>query len=170
MRRQAGSRRRHPARRGAAAACARRGPQHQQAGDDACDADGDGPAHDPASDEQFVAVRGETARFGADDLQPVGELPHAVEVERVRGGPHALYLHSNVPATSILDGRPFRVDRPLFFALSAGRPPDVADAPAVEKQMIPVMAHVSLNFVMKLTFASVPVYVTIGAPTTAAAK
>lgn len=45
-----------------------------------------------------------------------------------------------------------------------------ADAPAVEKQMIPVMAHVSLNFVMKLTFASVPVYVTIGAPTTAAAK
>lgn len=50
----------------------------------------------------------------------------------VRGGPHALYLHSNVPATSILDGRPFRVDRPLFFALSAGRPPDVTDALGVE--------------------------------------
>jgi hypothetical protein len=42
-----------------------------------------------------------------------------------------------------------------------------ADAPPVERQLIPVMAHVSLNFVMKLTFAGEPVYVTIGAPSTA---
>ena len=53
----------------------------------------------------------------------------------VRGGPHALYLHTNVPATSILDGRAFRVDRPLYFVLSAGRPPDVHDAPAVERAL-----------------------------------
>jgi len=36
-----------------------------------------------------------------------------------------------------------------------------ADAPAVERQLIPVMAHVSINFVMKLTFAGEPVWVTV---------
>jgi len=37
-----------------------------------------------------------------------------------------------------------------------------ADAPAVEKQLIPVMAHVSINFVMKLTFVGEPVWVAVG--------
>lgn len=36
-----------------------------------------------------------------------------------------------------------------------------ADAPPVEKQLIPVMAHVSINFVMKLTFCGEPVFVTV---------
>jgi len=36
------------------------------------------------------------------------------------------------------------------------------DAPAVEKQLIPVMAHVSINFVMKHTFCGEPVFVTVG--------
>ncbi|MCY2966358.1 MAG: hypothetical protein NT069_22460 [Planctomycetota bacterium] len=36
-----------------------------------------------------------------------------------------------------------------------------ADAPVVEKQLIPVMAHVSINFVMKMTFAGEPVWVTV---------
>ncbi|MFN0100224.1 MAG: glycoside hydrolase family 15 protein [Gemmatimonadaceae bacterium] len=57
---------------------------------------------------------------------------HGVEVH---GGPHTLYLHTNVPAAAILDGRPFRVDRPLYFVLSAGRPPDIHDAPAVERAL-----------------------------------
>lgn len=35
------------------------------------------------------------------------------------------------------------------------------DAPAVEKQLIPIMAHVSINFVMKLTFCGEPVFVTV---------
>ena len=35
------------------------------------------------------------------------------------------------------------------------------DAPPVEKQLIPVMAHVSINFVMKLTFVSEPVFVSV---------
>ena len=35
------------------------------------------------------------------------------------------------------------------------------DAPAVEKQLIPVMAHVSINFVMKHTFCGAPVFVTV---------
>ena len=51
----------------------------------------------------------------------------------VLGGPQRLFLHSNVPATTIADGRPFRVDRPLYFVLSASRPSDVHDAPAVER-------------------------------------
>ena len=36
-----------------------------------------------------------------------------------------------------------------------------ADAPAVDKQLIPVMAHVSINFVMKHTFCGAPVFVTV---------
>ena len=48
-----------------------------------------------------------------------------------------------------------------FITLNAA-----ADAPPVEKQLIPVMAHVSINFVMKLTFASEPVFVSIGPPAT----
>jgi hypothetical protein len=39
-----------------------------------------------------------------------------------------------------------------------------ADAPAVEKQLVPVMAHVSINFVMKHTFCGAPVFVTVEAP------
>ncbi len=53
----------------------------------------------------------------------------------VLGGPQRLFLHSNVPATAIAEGRPFRVDRPCYFALSAGRPPDVHDASAVERSL-----------------------------------
>ncbi len=53
----------------------------------------------------------------------------------VLGGPQRLFLHSNVPATTIADGRPFRVDRPCYFALSAGRPPDVHDTPSVERAL-----------------------------------
>ena len=35
------------------------------------------------------------------------------------------------------------------------------DAPPVEKQFVPVMAHVSLNFVMKTTFTSGPLLITV---------
>ncbi|MBI3863185.1 MAG: hypothetical protein HY290_14940 [Planctomycetia bacterium] len=35
------------------------------------------------------------------------------------------------------------------------------DAPPVEKQLIPVMAHISINFVMKHTLCAAPVYVTV---------
>lgn len=41
------------------------------------------------------------------------------------------------------------------------------DSPPVDRQLVPVMANVSLNFVMKLTFAGPPVYVSVG-PATAA--
>lgn len=36
-----------------------------------------------------------------------------------------------------------------------------ADAPAVEKQLVPVMAHVSVNFVMKMTYCGEPFHVTV---------
>jgi hypothetical protein len=39
-----------------------------------------------------------------------------------------------------------------------------ADAPAVDKQLIPIMAHVSINFVMKHTFCGDGVFVTVEAP------
>ena len=54
---------------------------------------------------------------------------HGLEVV---GGPTRLYLSSNVAAPYILDGTPFRVDRPIFFSLSSGRPPGVDSGPAAE--------------------------------------
>jgi len=50
----------------------------------------------------------------------------------VVGGPTRLYLSSNVAAPYIMDGTPFRVDRPIYFALSSGRPPCVNSGPAAE--------------------------------------
>lgn len=57
---------------------------------------------------------------------------HGVEV---RGGPEALFLHTNLPATALGDGRPFKVDRPYFFALGAGRPADARDVPSMERAL-----------------------------------
>jgi hypothetical protein len=42
------------------------------------------------------------------------------------------------------------------------------DAKPVEKQQVPIMAHVSINFVMKWTFCSEPLFITVASP--AAAK
>ncbi len=38
------------------------------------------------------------------------------------------------------------------------------DAPAVDKQLVPLMAHVSINFVMKHTFCGDPLFITVEAP------
>ncbi|MEO8677966.1 MAG: glycoside hydrolase family 15 protein [Vicinamibacterales bacterium] len=53
----------------------------------------------------------------------------------INTGPARLYLWSNVSPHSILDGLPFRVDRPLFFSLSAGRPPTIDSGPAAESAL-----------------------------------
>ncbi len=53
----------------------------------------------------------------------------------VRGGPQSLYLNTNLPATTLTDGTPFRVDRPYYFALGIDRPPDVHDAPTMERAL-----------------------------------
>lgn len=50
----------------------------------------------------------------------------------VVGGPTRLYLSSNVAPPYILDGSPIRIDRPIYFALSSGRPPGIDSGPAAE--------------------------------------
>jgi alpha,alpha-trehalase len=48
------------------------------------------------------------------------------------GGPTRLFLDSNLPLHQIQGGMPFRIDRPIFFALSSGRPASVDSAPGTE--------------------------------------
>jgi hypothetical protein len=43
----------------------------------------------------------------------------------IRGGPHRLFLRSNIPPDYIESGFPFRIDRPIYFVLSYGRPTEV---------------------------------------------
>ncbi|HYE86819.1 MAG TPA: glycoside hydrolase family 15 protein [Vicinamibacterales bacterium] len=50
----------------------------------------------------------------------------------VFGGPCRLYLSSNVPAPYVQDGTAIRIDRPTFFSLSAGKPPELQSAPDAE--------------------------------------
>jgi GH15 family glucan-1,4-alpha-glucosidase len=63
------------------------------------------------------------------------DLAISAEGLEVLGGPQRLYLHTNVPAVSVAEGRAFRVDRPCFFVLSGGRPSDVHDAASVERAL-----------------------------------
>ena len=51
---------------------------------------------------------------------------------QVIGGPTRLYLSTNVPAPYMQDGTAIRIDRPTYFSLSAGKPPDIASAPNAE--------------------------------------
>jgi len=39
-----------------------------------------------------------------------------------------------------------------------------ADAPPVERQLVPVMTHVSINFAMKFTYCGPPLHVTVAPP------
>ncbi|MGH9387832.1 MAG: glycoside hydrolase family 15 protein, partial [Vicinamibacterales bacterium] len=50
----------------------------------------------------------------------------------VVGGPTRLFLGSNLPLQYVEYGSPFRIDQPIYFALSCGRPPSVDSAPATE--------------------------------------
>jgi GH15 family glucan-1,4-alpha-glucosidase len=63
------------------------------------------------------------------------EIVAAGQGVEVVGGPTRLYLSSNVPAPYLLDGSPIRIDRPVFFSLSAGRPPQVDSGPAAENAL-----------------------------------
>ncbi|HUQ87708.1 MAG TPA: glycoside hydrolase family 15 protein [Vicinamibacterales bacterium] len=53
----------------------------------------------------------------------------------VVGGPTRLYLSSNVAASYILDGCAIPIDRPIFFALSAGKPPEMNSAPDAQSAL-----------------------------------
>jgi GH15 family glucan-1,4-alpha-glucosidase len=53
----------------------------------------------------------------------------------IRGGPHRLFLRSNIPPDYIESGFPIRVDRPLYFVLSCGRPTEVDSTAAVDRAL-----------------------------------
>ena len=53
----------------------------------------------------------------------------------VVGGPTRLHLASNVPAPYLQDESSIRIDRPTFFAFSAGKPPLVSSAPEAENAL-----------------------------------
>ena len=53
----------------------------------------------------------------------------------IRGGPHRLFLRSNIPPDYIESGFPFRIDRPIYFVLSFGRPTEVDSTAAVERAL-----------------------------------
>lgn len=55
--------------------------------------------------------------------------PYGIEVV---GGPTRLYLSTNVPAPYMLDGTAIRIDRPIYFSLSAGRPTEIDSGPDAE--------------------------------------
>jgi hypothetical protein len=100
-----------------------------------------------------------------------------IEIEIVRGegfdkniGIELTYQHlgqvwgNSLPEGVTVDGKNSKVllngkETKAFVTLTAAK-----DAPAVEKQQICVMANVSINFVMKTTYASRPVLVTVAKP------
>ena len=53
----------------------------------------------------------------------------------IRGGPTRLFLRSNIPSDYIESGFPFRVDRPLYFVLSSGRPTEVDSTASVDRAL-----------------------------------
>ena len=53
----------------------------------------------------------------------------------IRGGPSRLFLRSNIPPDYIESGFPFRVDRPVYFVLSCGRPTEVDSTASVERAL-----------------------------------
>jgi hypothetical protein len=111
----------------------------------------------------------------AVNLKPGASEKIEVEIERAPGFKgnvtlDVLYQHleqpfgNSLPKGVKMDGARSKTlltgeETKGFITLSAA-----ADAPAVEKQLVPVMAHVSINFVMKLTFCGAPVFVTVEAP------
>jgi GH15 family glucan-1,4-alpha-glucosidase len=62
--------------------------------------------------------------------QPPVIVPDAQGIE-VHGGPLRSFLRTNVPPPYFECGQPVRVDRPLFFVLSSGRPTDYDSSAAV---------------------------------------
>jgi GH15 family glucan-1,4-alpha-glucosidase len=63
------------------------------------------------------------------------ELLPAGEGIEVQGGPHRLSLRTNVPAPYVLNGHPFRLDRPRYFVLSCGRPAPIGSRHDVQRSL-----------------------------------
>ncbi|MSR57080.1 MAG: hypothetical protein EXS05_05345 [Planctomycetaceae bacterium] len=115
------------------------------------------------------------ASAAAIDLKPGGTQRIDVTIERAEGFKgnvtlDVLYQHieqpygHSLPKGVSIDGAASKTllsgdESQGFLTLKAD-----ADAPAIERQLIPVMAHVSINFVMKLTFVAEPVYLSVAMP------
>jgi hypothetical protein len=123
-------------------------------------------------------IRGVTVSTTSVALQPGGTQRIEVTIDRAPDykGNVTLdvvfqhleqHLGNSLPKGVTLDGANSKTlltgdETKGFITLKAA-----ADSPPVDRQLVPVMANVSLNFVMKLTFAGPPVYVSV-APATAA--
>ena len=57
------------------------------------------------------------------------EVVASGEGVQVIGGPTRLYLSTNVPAPYMMDGAPIRIDRPIYFSLSSGKPSEIDSTP-----------------------------------------
>jgi GH15 family glucan-1,4-alpha-glucosidase len=63
------------------------------------------------------------------------EIVAARQGLEVVGGPTRLYLNTNVAAPYVQDGSAIRIDRPVFFAMSAGKPPTISSGPEAESAL-----------------------------------
>ena len=105
-------------------------------------------------------------------LQPGGSQKIDVTIERAPGFTgnvtlDVIYQHleqpfgNSLPKGVTLDGANSKTlltgsETKGFITLKAA-----ADAPEVDRQLVPVMAHMSINFVMKLTRTAEPVFITV---------
>jgi len=117
-------------------------------------------------------VRSITLSASAVNLKPGGSQKIDVKIERAPGFKgnvtlDVLFQHleqpygNSLPKGVKMDGAASKTlltgeETQGFITLKAAD-----DAAAVDKQLIPVMAHVSINFVMKHTFCGAPVFVTV---------
>jgi len=60
------------------------------------------------------------------------EIVAAGQGIEVVGGPTRLYLSTSAAVPDVLDGSVIRIDRPIFFCLSADKPPDITSTPEAE--------------------------------------
>jgi hypothetical protein len=112
--------------------------------------------------------------LGADEvtLKPGESKEIPVTIERAEGFEKNVtldvtYNHLNsIYGNSLPQG--VTLDKPKSKTLLTGKTAEgvitltaAKDAPAAEKQQICVMANVSLNFVMKATYGSKPLFVTV---------
>ena len=105
-------------------------------------------------------------------LQPGGSQKIDVTIERAPGFTgnvtlDVIYQHleqpfgNSLPKGVTLDGANSKTlltgsETKGYITLKAA-----ADAPEVDRQLVPVMAHMSINFVMKLTRTAEPVFITV---------
>ena len=82
-----------------------------------------------AARPRAVSTRARLRRASRPSSSPIGA---GLEI---RGGPTRLFLRSNIPPDYIESGFPVRIDRPIYFVLSCGRPTEVDSTAAVDRAL-----------------------------------